>query len=253
MQFFQRILNFKTAEATPAERRGKQRFAPNAKFPLKAVLNLAGRDDTGAILQNSRGGGWDWSGRLVNFSDHGARMQLPASVSAVKGDACHLKLSLEGYDLDIPSRISNIREQRDSVMYGLTLNITDEKTQLAYRQLIELVALGSTLKPLTKGPIPDDSGYLVEQFAGDTRSRLSVWREYAGRSLTAFEFLLKDCRVRGAAGRGLEYLTGSEPAEARRAPSAQTAEIHRLFHWVVPNIAPAVPTDVREFLQSYAA
>jgi len=253
MQFFKRILNFKDAGTTPKERRGRLRYAPNAKFPLKAVLNLAGRDDTGAILQNSRGGGWDWSGRLVNFSDHGARMQLPSSVSAVRGDPCRLRLNLEGYQLDLPGCISNIHEQRDSILYGLTLEKADERTQLAYRQLVELVALGATLKPVKAAPKTDRPGQVVEQYAGDARSRLSVWREPAGRKVTAFEFLLKDCGVRGTAGRQLEYLTGSDAAEARPASAAQTAEIHRLFHWVVPNIAPVVPTDVREFLQQYAA
>lgn len=93
MQFFKRILKFNDAEAVPSERRRRRRFAPGAKFPLKAVLNVAGRDDTGAVLQNSRGGGWDWGGRLVNFSCSGARVQLPPSVVAVRGDPCLLKLS----------------------------------------------------------------------------------------------------------------------------------------------------------------
>jgi len=253
MQFFKRILNFKEAGAASAERRSGQRFAPSAKFPLKAVLNVAGRDDTGAVLQNSRGGGWDWGGRLVNFSDCGARMQLPPSVVAARGDPCRLKLSLEGYDLSLPSRVANVREQNDSILFGLTLDIPDEGTRRAYRQLLELVALGATLKPVPASAKADASGRLVEQYAGDTRARLRVWRDQACRVVTAFEFMLKDCGVRGSAGSGLEYLTGSKPEEARRAPPSQTAEIHRLFHWVVPNLAPAVPADVRKFLQAYAA
>jgi len=253
MQFFKRILNFKDAEATPPERRGGKRFAPSAKFPLKAVLNVAGRDETGAVLKNSRGGGWDWSGRLVNFSESGARIQLPPAVVAARGDPCLLKLSLEGFDLKLPGRIANAREQNDSILFGLTMEIADEGTRRSYRQLIELVALGATLKPLTPAPKPDKSGRLMELYEGDTHARLSVWRDQVARTVNAFEFMLKDCVVRGTAGSGLEYLTGSKPQEARRAPPSQTAEIHRLFHWVVPNLAPAVPADVRKFLQAYAA
>lgn len=253
MQFFKRLLNFKDTESAPSERRSGQRFAPSAKFPLRAVLNVAGRDDTGAMLQNSRGGGWDWGGRLVNFSDLGARMQLPPSVVAARGDPCLLKLNLEGYDLHLPSRIANVRENGDSILFGLTMEIPDEGTRLAYRQLVELVALGATLKPLKATAKPDPAGRLVEQYEGDTRARLSVWRDQACRVVNAFEFMLKDCGVRGTAGSGLEYLTGSEAQSVRRASPSQTAEIHRLFHWVVPNLAPAVPADVRKFLQAYAA
>ena len=253
MQFFKRILNFKDTEAPPPERRGGKRFAPSAKFPLKAVLNVAGRDETGAVLKNSRGGGWDWSGRLVNFSESGARIQLPPAVVAARGDPCLLKLSLEGFDLKLPGRIANAREQNDSILFGLTMEIADEGTRRSYRQLIELVALGATLKPLTPEPKPDKSGRLMELYEGDTHARLSVWRDQVARTVNAFEFMLKDCVVRGTAGSGLEYLTGSKPQEARRAPPSQTAEIHRLFHWVVPNLAPAVPGDVRKFLQAYAA
>ena len=253
MQFFKRILNLTGTEASPTERRGGKRFAPSVKFPLKAVLNVAGRDENGAILKNSRGGGWDWSGRLVNFSESGARMQLPPSVLAARGDPCLLKLSLEGFDLNLPGRIANTREQSDSILFGLTMEIPDEGTRRSYRQLIELVALGATLKPVTPAPKPDQTGRLVERYEGDAHARLIVWRDQAGRTVKAFEFMLKDCGVRGTTGSGLEYLTGSKPEEARRAPPSQTAEIHRLFHWVVPNLAPAVPADVRKFLQAYAA
>jgi hypothetical protein len=40
--------------------------------------------------------------------------------------------------------------------------------------------------------------------------------------------------------------------ETQAAPPSQVAEIHRLFQWVVPNVAAAVPADVREFLQKSA-
>ncbi len=254
MQFFKRILKFKDAEAAPSERRSGQRFAPNVKFPLKTVLNVAGRDDTGAVLQNSRGGGWDWGGRLVNFSDTGARVQLPSSVVAARGDPCLLKLSLGGYALKLPSRIANVREQDGSILFGLTLDSADEGTRRAYRQLLELVALGANLKPVKSSSKPDQSGRLVEHYEGDTSgARLSVWRDQDSRAVTAFSFRLKDCSVRGTAGSGLEYLIGPGPDQACPAPPSQTAEIHRLFQWVVPNLAPAVPADVRKFLQAYAA
>ena len=153
----------------------------------------------------------------------------------------------------MPSRIANVREQDESILFGLTLDEADEATHWAYRQLLELVALGATLKPVNPPPKPDQSGRLEERYEGDTSARLSVWRDQGSRAVTAFEFMLKDCGVRGTAGSGLEYLTESEPEQARQAPPSQTPEIHRLFQWVVPNLTPAVPADVRKFLQAYAA
>ena len=50
----------------------------------------------------------------------------------------------------------------------------------------------------------------------------------------------------------MEYLLGADAAEARPVSAAKSKEIQRLFRWVVPNLAPVVPTDVREFLQAYA-
>jgi len=45
-----------------------------------------------------------------------------------------------------------------------------------------------------------------------------------------------------------EYLT-----DARAATPAKAVEIKRLFNWVLPNLAPTVPDDVRDFLRHYAA
>lgn len=252
MQFFKRILKKPDHEVAPEERRGRQRFAINPDFPLKAVLSFIGRDASGAQLSSTRDG-WDWKGRLINFSDLGARMQLGPSVLAAKGDSCDLKLSLESFALVVPCHITNISEQGDGMYFGLKHDIADEVTQNAYRQLLEVVALGASLKPHFKKSKPDDSGYLAEQYASDLSSRLSVWRHQANKAVAAFEFLLKDCLVRAAEGHRMEYLVGADAAEARPVSGTRSTEIHRLFHWVVPNLAPAVPADVRKFLQSYAS
>lgn len=254
MQFFKRILkqpDNEVKEVAREERRRDQRYAINPTFPLTAVLSFIGRDETGTLLSSKREG-WDWKGRLVNFSELGARMQLAPSVHAASGDTCDLKLSLEGFALVVPCHIASVSQQADGVFFGLKHAITVEATQKAYRQLLEIVALGATLKPQFKKSKPDDSGYLVEQYASDQPSRLGIWRHQANKAVAAFEFLLKDCLVRAAAGRPMEYLVGSEAAVARRASAIKSTEIHRLFRWVVPNLAAAVPADVREFLQSYA-
>ena len=250
MQFFKRILKppaEKVVETTRVERRSGKRIVINPQFPLRAILSFVGSDMNGNLMASKRTS-WNWKGRLVDFSEAGARMQLAPSILAVSGDFCDLKLNLEGFALVVPCHITNMRVERDGVFFGLKHDITDDVTQNAYRQLLEIVSLGATLKLQFKKPQPDDSGYLVEQYASDQPSRLRVWRHQANQAVTAFEFLLKDCLVRAAVGHQMQYLAGCDPAVARLASSTKSTEIHRLFHWVVPNLAPAVPKDVREFL-----
>jgi len=253
MLFFKRILGSLEADAPP-DRRDGIRYPVGVRFPMKVVLNTHGRDEMGQPLRSKDGTGWDWNGRLIDLSPDGARMQVPATMLAHEGDACQLKFEIEGYQLALPATLAHISERRDSFVYGLQLDVGTGEAGVAYRQLFELVALGATLKPV-KPPTPDkSSGYLVEQYAGEDGSRLDVWRESSGRAVTAFDFRLKECRVRGLNARAqLEYLVEVGPGTLQPAAAPQAAEIHRLFHWVVPNIAKTVPADVREFLQNFAA
>lgn len=258
MRFFKRI--FKHPKPDPAdvpqpvarvERRSTQRYAVNPKSPLKAVLSFIGRDTTGAQLSRSRAG-WDWMGRLIDFSERGASMQLGAAALAARGDACELKLSLEDAVLEIPCHVTNIRVQTEGLIYGLKHDICDEATLAAYRQLLDVVALGTRLKLQFRKTEPDAIGYLVEQYASDRQSRLTVWRNQADRTVAAVEFLLRDCLVRAAEGHLIQYLSGADAATARRATPAKSTEILHRFQWVVPNLSPAVPADVRLFLQRFA-
>ncbi len=259
MLFFKRIL--KAPENPPGEnpepelprveRRSTQRFAIQPEFPLKAVISLVGRDDSGAQMSASRHG-WHWKGRLIDCSEKGIRIQMGPALRAVSGDACELMLSVEGFELTIPCRIANVHEKEQGLVFGLNHAIDNEADLIAYRQLLEIVALGATLKAQFKHTKPDETGYLLEQFAGDRPSRLSVWRNPSDGSVMAFEFLLKDSLVRAAAAQPAEYFTSEGGAGTQPAAAAKAAEIHRLFQWVVPNLAPAVPADVREFLQYYA-
>lgn len=251
MLFFKRILNVGTT-AAPSERRNNGRFAVKSGFPAKTVLNIIGRDESGQSLKPKDGKGWDWTGRLLDVSYSGARIQLPPTVLARRGDACDLKILLEGYELHMPAMIAHISQRRDSFVFGLTLNSPASPHARAFRQLVELIAIGATMRP--GRPLqPDASGYLVEEFVSEPDSRLLIWRHFAGREVAAFEFQLKDSRVRGEAGRNqLEYLTGSESA-GRPASKPQGEEILRLYQWVVSNLAASVPADVSDFLRQRAA
>jgi hypothetical protein len=252
MLFFKRILDVKKL-STPAERRGGARYAVKPGFPIKTVLNIFGRDEHGLLLQSSDGEGWDWAGRLLDISFSGARMQLPRTVSAVRGDTCRLKIRVQGLELAVPAKLAHIADRRDCLVFGLALNTPGSDTAPAFHQLVELIAFGATLRQVR--PLQaDDSGYLVEEYAGELGSRLVIWRRLAGHEVAGFEFRLKDCAVRGLAGRNaLECYAGTDPAAARPASGAKGAEIRRLYQWVVLNLTPAVPADVRDFLQQHAA
>ena len=259
MLFFKRILKEPESEPDPVgeappavERRSSQRHKVHPDSPLKAVLSFIGRDDTGAPMSNSRHG-WNWRGRLMDCSEHGVRLQMGPVVKAVTGDDGELILEMEDFLLKVPCHIANIREQPTGLIFGLKHDIEDEATWKAYRQLLEVIAMGSTLKRQFKRTKPDESGYLVEQYASDRLSRLTVWRNQEDLTVAAFEFLLKDNLVRAAAGRDIQYLAGTDGATARPAPPAQSLEIRRLFRWVAPNMAPVVPLDVRRFLLRFAS
>jgi hypothetical protein len=253
MLFFKRILGISDADA-PSERRGGNRYAVGVRFPMKVILNTRGRDEMGQELKSKDDAGWDWEGRLINLSLTGARMQVPPTMHAHVGDACRLKFEIEGYRLSLPGHIAHISERRDSFVYGLRLDDQATDSRQGYQQLVDLVSLGATLKPARPAAPDEASGYLVERYVGEEQSRLDVWREFAGRAIVAFDFRMKHCCVRGLHDRGgLEYFVDVDDEHVQVAPQNQAAEIHRLFHWVVPNIATAVPMDVREFLKKYAA
>lgn len=253
MLFFKRILKEpEPTSSTPAvERRSTKRFAINPDFALKAVLSFIARDDTGAPLSNTRHG-WNWKGRLIDCSAQGMRIQMGPGLKVEIGDPCDLKLKVDEFELTVPCHVTNTHEQPEGMVFGLKHDIEDAPTASAYRQLLEIVALGSTLKLQPKAAKPDASGYFVEVYASPRSSRLTVWRHPADESVAAFEFQLKDNLVRGAAGQTVEFLTDQGGAGSRPASTEKCLEIGRLFSWVVPNLAAVVPPDVREFLKRCA-
>lgn len=252
MLFFKRILG-KTELDGPPERRGGARYAVGAEFPVKTSLNTVGRDEIGQPLKSKNGEGWDWAGRVINVSRSGARMQVPPTMHSHKGDPCILKLEIEGYQLAVPGTIVHIQERRDSFIYGLQLRTEDDAIGRPYHQLIELIALGAALKPTQPEALDESSGYLKEQYGGEEFTQLDVWRDAGTRRITAFDFRLRDCRVRGVSGNAApEYLLNGESGELHAAPPEQRSEIRRLFQWVVPNVSPEVPEDVRAVLREFA-
>src|SRR4051794_9558565 len=207
MLFFERILNSKPGGVK--EQRRAPRYAVGSSFPMKAMLNLLGRDEFGQQLASADGRGWNWAGRLVNFSANGVSIQLPPAVVAKKGDTCLLILSLAGYQLNIPCHVVHMRSHPDSVQFGLKFDFPDKQTPAGFQQLLELVAFGASLKPEKPQSTPDGSGYWAEHYYGDFDSRLNVWRADNGGVILWFEYHLDRYCVRGdLGGRTLEFAAG---------------------------------------------
>jgi PilZ domain len=254
MLFFKRILKEPEppVKPTPAvERRGLPRYPISPEFPLKAVLSFIGRDENGAPMSNTRHG-WNWKGRLLDCSEEGARIQMGPAVKVQDGEPCDLKLSVQDYEITVPCQITNLGETPEGVVLGLKHAIDDAVTREGYRQLLDVVALGSTLKLESSAKQPDASGYLVEVYAGTRPSRLTVWRHPADESVMAFEFVLNDNMVRAAAGQRVEYLADIDGTGSLPATTEKCLEIGRLYQWVVPNLPADMPEEVRGFLKHYA-
>jgi hypothetical protein len=254
MLFFKRILKEPVAPAAtaqPIERRSEQRFTISAEFPLKAVLGFVARDASGAPMSNSRHG-WNWKGRLIDCSEEGARLQLGPGIRIGVGEPCDLKLSVQDFEITVPCHVINLTDQPEGAVIGLKHAIADPETLEAYRQLLEVVALGSTLKLQSRTPQPDASGYIVEVYGGPRAARLTVWRYPGKGAVGAFELVLQDSMVRAAAGQQAEFLADIDGHGSQPANSEKCVEIGRLFQWVVPNLPPDLPAEVRAFLRHYA-
>ncbi len=249
MKFFDRILKKAEVEATaeePPERRSRPRYALHPDFALRASLALAAVDKE----EPGEWGDVTWECRVLDCSEDGLRVQIAPDVRVQAKALCHLTLTVHAFELTVPCQIVNLRYNPQGVFFGLSLLIEDETTWAAYWQLLEVIALGATLKLHRRTTQPDDSGYLIESWANSRPARLTVWRHPADRTVAAFEFRLKNYLVRASAGGKIQYLTG---LAARPTTPARTEEIRRLFRWVVPNLNQSVPADVRQFLADYAA
>lgn len=201
-------------------------------------------------MSNSRHN-WNWKGRLLDFSGEGARIQMGPGVRGHLGDTCDLLLSIEEHQVAVPSQIANITEGSEGPVFGLRHRIESQEVWKDYSVLLEVVALGSTLSLAVRQTSADESGYRVEQYASAWGSRLTLWREARSGRPAAFELVMNDGIVRAAGGSDLEYLAGTEVAQAVPAEREQIIELYRLFHWVVPSLGEVVPADARDFLRRW--
>jgi hypothetical protein len=259
--FFKRILDFKKENAAPADNRQAPRHAVGPTFPFKAVVTLAAYDGEGNVIEGNNSG-TNWAGRLTNLSATGGNIQLSSASAGKRGEPCIFKLSLDTYALEIPSQVAHFRNYPQYALCGFSFSFPDFETQKAYMQVLEPVAIGSTLTPVDpKSVLQDLPGLRKEQFSGHAGSVLTIWRQATSNEIHGFDLRMNAFGVRWSQGLpALDSYGFSQPPtppgkkavppppEFHKLTEAQQEEVNWLFCLAVPNLAKAVPVDVRKFL-----
>jgi len=247
MLLFKKILNFKGAGGL-GDKRGATRYPAGAKISLKAKVTLVGRDGLGQILKSDDVRAMDWGGQIVNMSTTGISLRLNPAAMGERGENCRLKLELDNRLFEIEGTIAHFWSGPQHATIGIAAKFPDTQTQKAFRQLVEPVAIGAGLAPV-ENVKQDVAGLRKEQYAGEDEAVLNIWRDESGKVIQHFELQTHGYYIRGSAQTpGLQI--GSQ-AEARLTPT-QVSEVRHLFRLIVPNIAKAVPADVRAFLERFA-
>lgn len=250
MALFKHLFDFNGgALAKLRDKRKSKRYAVASGFPLRAAISLVGEDDPKRRLA-ARGSGRDWAGPIANISSTGLRLHLSPAAASSRGEETVLALALEGFELRIPCKVAHFRAGGTSAVCGVTLDLGDAAARKGYLQLVETLAIGAEFAPAAQGKRSrKDVGPREETYLSGRIGRLVAWREPETEKLTDFELRVSDDCWRGAVGRaGLE----SEHGGVASAVPGLSEESRRLFRWIVSNLPPAVPADLRELLVKFA-
>lgn len=250
MLLFKKILNFKGPGGI-GDKRGATRHPVGAKYPLKAKVTLVGRDGEGNVLKADDNRAMDWGGQLVNMSAGGVSIRLHPAAMGERGENCRLKLEIDHRLFEIDGSVAHFWSGPQHATVGIALNFPDSHTQKAFRQLVEPVAVGSSMEPVDKVK-QDVEGLKKEQYLSDEENVLSVWRDAAGQNIEHFELRTHGFYIRGSAQTPTLQLGSLTTGKTNLTPT-QATEVRELFKLIIPNLPKGVPADVRAFLERFAA
>lgn len=263
MLLFKKILDFQKSDGGLLDKRGARRYAVGAKYPLKVKITLSARDGEGHAVPAGKGAPMDWGAQLANMSNTGLNLRLhPAAVAGV-GEDCTIKFELDNRLYEHPATIAHFRVGAQYATGGIVLKFADNYSRKAYLQLMEPVVIGSTLEPVAAAKVKQDlPGLVKEQYAGDSESQLSIWRDASAKKPKLFELLVHDYSIMGNTelpGLKINHRDGakaakraSRPAFPVALPPSLKAEVRQLFQLIVPNLSRNVPAEVRKFLELFA-
>lgn len=249
MLLFKRIFDFKKEEVRQLEQRMSSRHVPGKAFPL------------GVRLRYLDG---EWPARLVNISAGGLALEIDGAAPDPVGLAANVLLRLESHLLDLRAAVTHSHRSGHDWMCGLSVGQLDFNDRKAYLQLLQPIAIGTSMKPLPDDRVQQNEPQFVKQvFTGESDSVLSVWlAKRFGTPLHSFEFRMSDYFVRAdAATRVLEVFLREEMDDTSRGrfttpvfdtTGGRNDEIRRLFRWVVLNLPESISGDIREFLREMA-
>ncbi len=248
MLIFRRIFNFEKAKVEQLEKRLNLRYVPGPAFPLQATLRHAGRD---------------YSTKIQDVSSNGVGLLVARDTALSAGHHLRLDLKLGPHRLEIEARIAHVQPGEDGLYVGLGLVFGEFILQKAYLQLLQPVVIGQSLQPMpAERVVQDEPKFIKQVYVGEPDSLLTVRLDrQPGHPPHSFEFLLPDSFCRGSMEVGTNAAYALESMEANGLKQAKSVfetsgglhdEIHQLFRWVLPNLSPAVPDDVRAFLQRFA-
>lgn len=250
MLLFRRIFDFQKSDVQQfVDQRLNRRYTPGRTFPLRASLVEGGKEAAAQIHDLSASG-------LALITERGA---APAP-----GKDLRVRLTLPPYVLELKGVAAHFRPVDDGMLCGMSL-VFDDFTQLkSYLQLLQPVSIASTLQAVDPARVQQNEPQFIKQvFRGESDSVLSVWLEKRlGTPLHSFEFRMHDYFVRAEASIGVLEVFLREQIEATHkgkittpvfdTSGAASAEIRQLFRWVVLNLPPEIPDDVRVFMQRMA-
>jgi len=253
---FTQILTDRDPAATSDEKRKAERFAVGPTFPAETVLTLRARDPERNVIPDRRRT-QAWGARLINLSEVGASVYLSTAAIASRGEESRLKMSIGRYTIEVAATVVHFRVLPQYTSCGVAFSFSDDAQRRSFFQLLEPVKIGASLVRAEPGRIRQDTtGLLREEFAGEAFSRLIIWRTAPNAVLQGFDFQMNRYGLRWTQGMSaLEpYGRASIPTAKNTEPplvslsAAEIAEVRWLFCLSVPNLAKAVPLDVRKFL-----
>lgn len=248
MQLFRRLFNFEKAKVAQMEQRLNHRYTPGAGFPLQAWLTIAGQEIPAKIL---------------NLSGNGIGLLVKRGTQVIGNQLARVRLQLGDYQLAIDAVIAHVQPHGNDLACGIGFKFSEFSRQKAYLQLLQPVAIGQSLQPVPPERVVQNEPQLIKQvYRGESDCVLTVWLQMTmGTPLHSFEFHLDDyfCRATMTVGKLEAYQLREADATTAKLtnPVYDTSgelhtEIRQLFRWIVPNLASAVPDDVRAFLQHFA-
>lgn len=230
------------------EQRLNNRYTPGPAFPLQVW-----------IVNSER----EWPAKVRNISGNGIGLLVDAAAPFSQDQKVLIKLSFGTYQQQINAQLVHIHPETKGLYCGAGMIFDDFLVQKSYLQLLQPISIGQSLKPVAEDRIIQNEPQLIKQvYRGEDRSVLTVWLDKSfGTPLHSFEFEMHDYFCRAEAKIGVLEAYALEATDSFKGkisnPVFDTSgdlheEIRQLFSWILPNLSPSVPDDIRAFLLRFA-